>query len=493
MQLNRGAEAIPDLKIYLEHDPNNVQALDQLGRALLKLNQPEAAAGYLERAITLKPEEGALYFQYSRALRALGRNKEVMEALAKFKQLGGDKEKVVPPPGFFDYLSLSPTEQQTQYIANLKRAIEQRPSEPDFKLRLAEAFFRQGRPADALPLLDQVRQLSSSPKTMSQAGRILLEARQYQAALPFLEIAVSGEGRPEEVLLDYILAVFQVNGADKALEKLSQYRPAQPGGNFYLLQAQLLDAQGKLPEAVDSLNLAFRAAPSRTDLYLEAALFLVKHARYAEALNLLEQSRKHIAPQAEMMLLEAIILELQNKNDEAVRKLAEIQSRWPEWHQAYLIHGIILQSQHRPGEAKQLLETAIALGGKDPVAYYYLSLAMKELNPENNQEAYQAVLQALALNPSDPYGQIQAGKLALALKDYAKAKTHLEEALRLSPEMADAYWTLASVYRATGEQEKQLKALAEVERLNQLHPPGGQELPLKDLLFGIGFPGKKGK
>jgi predicted Zn-dependent protease len=102
MQLNRPAEAVADLKAYLAIDPENGQALDQMGRALLKVGEPQAAADYLQRAIQKTPDNGDLYFQLSRALRALGRTQEMTEALTRFKQLGGAKEKMIPAPGLFD-------------------------------------------------------------------------------------------------------------------------------------------------------------------------------------------------------------------------------------------------------------------------------------------------------------------------------------------------------------------------------------------------------
>jgi tetratricopeptide (TPR) repeat protein len=169
--------------------------------------------------------------------------------------------------------------------------------------------------------------------------------------------------------------------------------------------------------------------------------------------------------------------------------LVRIQSQWPEWTAAYVIHGIVLESQHQAAEAKQLLETAIALGTRDPAAYYHLTLAIRDLTPNDQESAYKAIVCGLDLDPADPYMQAQAGRIALDMEDYPVALRHLQEAIRLYPEMADAHWTLANLYRITGQDEKQKIELAEVSRLNKLFPPGTQTPPsMQDLLFSVRRP-----
>lgn len=266
--------------------------------------------------------------------------------------------------------------------------------------------------------------------------------------------------------------------------------PANPTGDYYLLRAKLLDNSGQFEEAVASINKALQATPTRPDFYLQASLFLVKHEKFHEALDLLRQSEKFIAPHPDLLLLQAIVLEMVNFSDDAGRLLEKAQSLWPEWYVPYLIHGIILENQHQAAEARQRLETAVALGGKEPAAYFYLAMAYSDLNPEDNAGAYKILTPALELNPADPYAQTLAGKLNLGMKEYAKAKQHLDEAIRLQPDLSDAHWTLANVYRLTGEQEKQQIELAEVNRLNKLKPAANTapKLPMKNLLFSVGFP-----
>ncbi len=494
LQLNRTEEAVAEFGAYLAVDPDNAQALEQMGRALLKLNQPEPAAEYLRKAIAKNPADGNLYFQLSRALRALGRTNEMAEALAKFQQLGGAKEKTVPAPGLFEYLSLDPDVQAKRDEAALKQAIEQRPSDLELKITLAELLFRQKRTADALALVtENFRPGAVDLRLLARLTNVLLGFEQYSTALPLLEPVLKAPDSTEDLSLDYAQAKFRTSGAAAALAALDEIPNSRRSGNYYLLKAQLLDELGRFSDAVAALNLALSSAPTRSDLYFQACSFLIKHRRFQECLQLLEQAERRVPDSPDLALARAVVLQMMNQATSAAHQLSKIEARWPEWPTPYLVHGIILEGQHQAKEAKQLLESAIALGSSIPAAYFHLALAMKDLAPNDNENAYQVISRGVELAPDDPYMQMQAGKIALDMKNYPSALAHLREAIRLYPEMADAHWLLANFYRLTNQQDKVQTELAEVARLNKLFPPGTQTPPsMQDLLFSLRKPGAGG-
>jgi tetratricopeptide (TPR) repeat protein len=453
----------------------------------LKINQPAPAAEYLQKAIEKNPEDGGLYFQLSRALRALGRTSEMGEALAKFQQLGGAKEKTVPAPGLFEYLSLPPDVQTQRDQAALRQAIEQRPSDLDLKITLAELLFRQNRTAEALALVtENFKPAFVDGKLLARLTNVLLASEQYSTALPLLEPVLKAPAATEELALAYVEAKFHTSGAAAALAALPEVPAARRSGNYYLLQAQLFDELGRFPEAVAALNLALRSATTRPDLYFQACSFLIKHQRFQECLQLLDQADRHVPGSSDLALVRAVVLQMMNQTTSAVQQLSKIEAQWPEWPFPYIIHGIILQGEHQAAEAKQLLESAIALGTSVPAAYFQLALAMKDLAPNDNENAYKVISRGIELAPDDPYMQVQAGRIALDMKDYSSALTHLKEAIRLFPDMANAHWLLANLYRVTGQTDKLGAEIAEVERLNKLFPPGTQTPPsMQNLLFSL--------
>ncbi len=494
LQLNRSEEAIAELKAYLAVDPENPQALEQMGRALLKVDQPQEAAEYLQKAIDKNPEDGNLYFQLSRALRALGKTSEVMEALARFKQLGNAREKTVPEPGLFEYLSLPPDVQAKRDEAALKAAIGQRPSDMELKISLAELLFKQNRTAEALALVtENFKPGDVDTRLLTRLTSLLLAFEQYSTALPLLEPVMQDPAGDEDLLLDYVQAKFHTSGAEEALKALEEIPDSRRSGNYYLLKAQLFDQLDRFGDAVAALNLALRSAPTRPSLYFQACTFLIKHQRFPECLQLLEQAERFVPDSPDLAMTRAVALQMMNKTSSAIEQLSKMEAQWPEWPTPYIVHGIILQGQHQAADAKPLLESGIALGSSLPAAYFNLAMAMKDLDPKDNENAYKVLSKGLELAPDDPFMQMQAGRIALEMKNYAAARTHLEEAIRLFPDMAEAHWQMAMLYRVTGQTDKLDAELAEVERLRKLFPPGTQTPPsMQSLLFSMGKPGSVG-
>jgi len=179
--------------------------------------------------------------------------------------------------------------------------------------------------------------------------------------------------------------------------------------------------------------------------------------------------------------------EMIRQHDDTLRILAQIQSRWPEWSLPYLVQGITLAIRLRSEEAKPVLENAIALGADNGISYYYLALAIVNGSRENVEEAQSAISQALRLTPDDVYVQSLAGTIDYLRKDYPSALAHLNAALRLWPEMAEAHQTLAGVYKAMGEKEKSVAELKEILRIKQENPTADQTppFPMEGLMFSV--------
>ena len=225
---------------------------------------------------------------------------------------------------------------------------------------------------------------------------------------------------------------------------------------------------------------------------MQAALFLIKHERFKETLDLLAQAYRHVSELPQLLITEAITLELLNKTDEAIKRLAQLQARWPEWDLPYFFQGIILEINRRSLEARPVLETAVALGAQNPLVYFYLASAIFATSPTEMEVAQKNVERALELNSSDPQFLTLAGRVALARKDYPTAIHYLNEAVRLQPNLLEAFWGLSTAYRSTGDKEKLAATIAEIERLNKMKPEERYTLDskVKDLLFTVGPPSR---
>src|SRR5712692_8870571 len=160
-----------------------------------------------------------------------------------------------------------------------------------------------------------------------------------------------------------------------------------------------------------------------------------------------------------------VTLGLRRRDDDARKLLARIQARWPEWDRPYLLNGILLEIQLKSAEARQVLETAIALGANTPEAYYYQALAITHAAPNDLDSAQGAIAHALELTPKDPYIFLLADKISLSRKEYPAAIERLLEATYLQPTLIPAHYALRDAYKALGDDQK---SQAELEAIKHI-------------------------
>jgi tetratricopeptide (TPR) repeat protein len=479
----RPAAAIDDLRLFLEREPKDYRALAHLGQAYLSTNRAGDAVAILKRALDRAPDSPLVLIQYRRALEKLGRKQEAAEILSRLKQSGGAAEGSRRRVGLVDYLSLSPADRRTQYLANLQRNIAADPSDPHWKLRLGGELLADEKTAEGLEVFRQL-QAAQDPGVLAASGKILVEFRQYEAARPFLERVLAASPDLSDARLDLSIALFHLQTPEAALTELN--RTVERTGDYYLLKAQILDAQGKIEEGANALNRGIRAAPTRPNLYHQAARFLLKHKMYQEAQALLEQASRILLDDRELLLAQVITLELLRRNIDSGKLLAKIQGRWPEWEQPYLLNGILLEIQLKSAEARHALETAIALGANTPEAYYYEALAITHAAPDDLESAQDAIRHALALSSKDPYIYLLAGKISLARKEYSAAIERLLEATQLKPTLIPAHYALRDAYKALGDERKSAAELEAIKHIASDTSVSDQSpFSMEDFLFPV--------
>ncbi len=459
------AAAIEDLRIYLDREPNDYRALAHLGQAYLALDRANEALDVLKRAVELAPEAPLALIHYRRALVMLGRKQEAAAIVVRLKQSGSAAEARRPQAGLIDYLSLSPADRRARYLANLRNQAAINPTDLQWKLRLGRELLVEGNTTEGLDALQQLKTASSEPKLLSECGRILLGYEQYDLARQFLESALAADPSLSSARLNLAIVLFHLQGAQIGLAELDKTPSADQKGDYYLLRAQLLDALGKIEEAVQALNRGIRAAPTRPDLYLQSAGFLVKHNLLHEAFDLLDQASIILPDARELLLAQAVVLDLLRREPDAQRLLAKIQSRWPEWNPPYVLNGMLLEIQLKSAEARQTLDTAIALGADTPEVYYYQSRAIMDATPDDLNSAQTAITQALALTAKDPYILVLAGKISLAQKYYSQALERLLAAKQLQPTLVPVHYALRDTYAALGDEQKSAAELEDIKRL----------------------------
>ena len=321
-QQGKFVEAATDLEAAAALRPADPAILDRLGQTYLALDRSAEAVRILRRAAELAPEDSKTQLHFARALTDAGQTVEAKVAMDRFRQLGPAVNKSVPG-GLVDYLSLTPEQQHADYAARVEKAARERPDDAASQVAWLKILLGDDKLAPVPALARHIVALKPGTPVLADAGRALLQAKQYALAKEFLEAA----------------------GVEPDLT---------------IASAQLLDSSGKHEEAIAALSRVTAAGPARPEVYWQTASLLLRNRRLQDALNL------PVGADPEMLLMKTLLLELAGQFAEAQNLLSEIQTRRPEWFAIWVARGMILAARKQPAEARQALETAVALGSRSP-------------------------------------------------------------------------------------------------------------------------------
>jgi tetratricopeptide (TPR) repeat protein len=492
-QNNRLDQSLADFEALRKKDPNNARLLDRQARIYLRRDQPQEAAMLLQQAVKLAPRDRAILIHYSQALGKLGRTEELKAVLASFKEASASGAQPPARSGLFDFLALSPEQQDAKYLESLQAAVNENPNDVALKVRLAEYLLDQGESKRAVAVFREVLAAGADTATLADCGKALLEHEQYGLAAEFLQKAPDAK-------LDLAITVFHSVSPEAGLAQLDEMPADQRAGDYFILRAQILDSMGKTAEAAESLDRGIRAAPRRADMYFEAASFLIQHGQFKQAAALLEDATRLIPDAPNLWLARAIALELpvahgrshadEVRSEEAMKVLAQIESRWPAWDLPYLVNGMILQDELKSRQAKQMLDLAIALGCREADAYYYEALAITSTTPVDLPEAQKAISRAVTLNPEDAESRALDGQILLDEGNYQAAVEQLLAAVRVQPALYLAHGLLRTAYLKMGETDKAGEELNQMRNIAQRSSePDQATSSMERLLFTVRLPG----
>lgn len=139
------ASAAEQYRQAVDSDPGNIEALNNLGQVLVRLDRVAEAVEYLRRGVALAPDYWALRFNLARAHAQLG---EWPQAVAEYRQA----IRVFPDDYATHYnlgLALHKQGDEAAAVEEFKKAIELAPIEPTFHLSLGISYEQLKRPLDA--------------------------------------------------------------------------------------------------------------------------------------------------------------------------------------------------------------------------------------------------------------------------------------------------------------------------------------------------------
>lgn len=358
--------ALFDFQSAVQTEPENGAILDRLGETYLVLDRPADALPVLRKAAALLPSDSAVLLHLARTLAKTGNQQEAATIFERCRELGPSHASSPHPAGLVEFLGLPQEEQQARYRAGIEHTVENYPENAEAQVRYLAILLADGEFAKAASVVHMLSNLKLSTLLLTEAVDPLLATGHYSLAKQLLnQNAVTNS---PQLHVDLAIAEFHESGAQAALDVLNTIPRSQWNGDCYLLRAQMLQAQNQTGEAVQYIQQAIRANPTRPDLYRQGALLLIEDHHVPEAVRLLGNAVSTIPANPDLSLLQALTSELAGDHAAADGEFKQVENRWPEWYKGWLGQALVLELRGRREEAQTSRQAAIALGAPRELA-----------------------------------------------------------------------------------------------------------------------------
>jgi len=161
--------AVERYQAAIAKNPDDAEALSNLGQVLVRLGKVEEAIPYFDRAIALIPQRWAYHFNRARALGILGRMDEAVAGYRAAQQIFPNDYATAFNLG----LALHRLGDEAGAVDAYNKAIQLDPNDASFRLALGTSLERLQRPRDAAAAYDEYLRLApSAPDAEKVRARI---------------------------------------------------------------------------------------------------------------------------------------------------------------------------------------------------------------------------------------------------------------------------------------------------------------------------------
>ena len=161
--------AVERYQAAIAKNPDDAEALSNLGQVLVRLGRVEEAIPYFDRAIALIPQRWAYHFNRARALGILGRMDEAVAGYRAAQQIFPNDYATAFNLG----LALHRLGDEAGAVDAYNKAIQLDPNDASFRLALGTSLERLQRPRDAAAAYDEYLRLApSAPDAEKVRARI---------------------------------------------------------------------------------------------------------------------------------------------------------------------------------------------------------------------------------------------------------------------------------------------------------------------------------
>jgi cellulose synthase operon protein C len=447
IEQGRLAETERPLLDYALANPQNVEALELVGRLRLRQGRLEEAKALYRRVLTLDPKLASAKINYGIILFETGETDEARRVLSEINQA-----EIVNPAARLNLAKaltlVGEFQKSLAVIENLPTSAKNSEALPV----LAVCYLKLGERAKLDTLIPLAKKaVVSKPGAALRFAEVLMTAGMNQPAIELLRALTTAS--PKNVPALILLAQAEIyaknfTGARSLLNRAAMLQP--PSAEVLFTQAMLEKAQGNASAALDLLNKALSLSPNSTAVLSEIVIAAMRANQARKAVEAAEKLLVLNRNEPEFLYLHGAA-SLQNGNTDAAQKSLEsyMQAR-PEDSRGCLALGLALAARRDQIErARQQLWHCLEINPANFEARYQLGLSYKAQG--DTAKAIQLLEETVAAAPDYPLALRDLGTVYLQAGEEAKARIVLEKAVTLDPNDSETHFQLSRLYNLIGE------------------------------------------
>jgi tetratricopeptide (TPR) repeat protein len=485
-------EAEQEATTVTEHNPNNAQAYQVIGTAMVGREKVREGLEAFNKCISLLPNDANCYVSAGLAHVVLKEYPQAEQLLKKAIELD--------PNGLQAYRSLANYYILMRDLGKADEALvaglSHLPNSLELYMSRAEIFWAQQKPDQVATVVQQLRSRVGDNSTVSIAVADFYAARQaHDNTIAELQHGLSIDKNNIQIknrLVSEYLTVGKVSEAEQLNSTILKSNPKDVSARISNGRIMLARQQSK--DAMTYLRSVVADAPENATAHYFLAIALQSINDLNQAQSELNEAIKY-APDSPDVLQALGVLQLNRGELQAASEYAQRKvNLYPTDVSGHLLYGRALMLQKKLVDAEQQYKAAVQLAGNNPevftaIGQFYSATgnskmaevqfenalrannhfapalaALLELLEKTNQgaRAQSVIEQYVQNNPNDATAHSLYGQLLIKHKDLDRAKPEFERAIQLNPNETTAYVQLGGIYQQKGEVDAAISTFSKI-------------------------------
>lgn len=405
-------------------------------------------------ALAVKPKDMVLSMALARTLVLSG---DIQEAEGLYKGLiDRDKEPVAP---YYElYRIYTATHRQEDAAAIMRRGIAAHPTDPTFRLSLAQFYFVNNNRPELTKLLDGMKSdLKSFPQAYIQSGDFYQRLNQPDEAIRQYEEGLQKDPGQKTTYLNHEVQTYllqnKLTQATAKNEEILRIDPKNPDARQ--LKATALLDRGQVNQAMTELQSVVTAKPDNF-----VARFNLGRAHFAR--KEYDQARQEFDKAVELQpgymparYAQAQVAFLRGDNESALRLSEQILKLQPNSIQGLVMKSNALQRLGKNADSRALLMDILS---KDPKQVdTLLELGVLDMNERKNKDAVEMFRRARESQPANLRGLLGESMAYLRDGQTDKSVQLIQDEVQKQPQNDDLMREMGNAQMAANRPEEAIK------------------------------------